>query len=98
MYVRLNARAWIVEATDVVQESEYTEVPGSVQSNMPLGLLGFNGRVYTPNYMLPDGVVVARTTEDKALDPFSDEPEPDETEDMRAALELLGVVPVEGDS
>lgn len=78
MYVRLNARSQIVEATDVVQESEYTEVAGSVESNMPLGLLGFNGRVYTPNYTLQNGVVVARTAEDMARDPYSDEPEPDE--------------------
>lgn len=86
MYVKLNARGQIVEATDATQGNEYTEVIGTVATNMPAGLLGFNGTVHTPNYALVDGVVVARTDEDKARDPYSDEPV---AEDYEAAYNIV---------
>lgn len=86
MFVRLNARQQIVEATDAEQGAEYTEISGTVAENMPDGLLGFNGTVYTPNYTVAEGAVVARTVEDKARDPYSDEPV---TEDYEAAYNIV---------
>jgi hypothetical protein len=86
MYVKLNARGQIVEATDATQGNEYTEVAGRVATNMPAGLLGFNGTVQTPNYALVDGAVVARADEDKARDPYSDEPV---TEDYETAYNIV---------
>lgn len=92
MYVRLNARSQIVEATDAEQGGEYTEIAGSVAANLPAGLLGFNGVVFTPNYQLLEGQVSARSAEDKALDPYSDPPEP--ADDYETAYNIVtGVTP-----
>lgn len=91
MFVRLNARQQIVEATDAEQGAEYTEISGTVAENMPDGLLGFNGTVYTPNYTVAEGAVVARTVEDKARDPYSDEPAP--ADDYETAYNIVtGVI------
>lgn len=72
MFIKLNARDQIVEATDLAQGPEYTEVIKTVAENLPNGLLGFNGTVNTPNYALVDESVLARSENDKALDPYSD--------------------------
>lgn len=72
MFAQLNARNQIVEATDLKQDNNYVEIAGTVAENMPLGLLWFNGRVYTPRYYLSDDAVVERSDEDMALDPRSD--------------------------
>lgn len=82
MYIRLNARDQIVEATDSYGP-DYTGVSGTVAQNLPLGVLGFNGRVQTPNYTYTGGIIAARTEEDMAKDPYSDPPAPD----LRAELE-----------
>ena len=72
MFVKINARNNIVEATDTTYGESYIEVAGTVADKMPLGLLGFNGRVNTPNYTLFDGDVIQRTLGDMARDPYSD--------------------------
>lgn len=72
MFVKLNARNNIVEATDTPCDDGYIEVVGTVADNMPLGLLGFNGRANTPNYTLVNGAVIQRTAEDMSRDPYSD--------------------------
>lgn len=72
MFVKTNARRQIVEATEQAQGADYIEIPGSVANNLPAGLLGFNGTVFTPNYTVMEGIVAARTEEDKARDPHSD--------------------------
>ena len=93
MFVKMNTRQNIVEATDEAQGAEYTEVAGTVAETMPTGLLGFNGTVYTPNYSLIESAVVLRSEDEKSLDPYSDPDNPSEVEDMREALDLLGVNP-----
>lgn len=72
MFIKTNSRGQTVEATEQAQGTDYIEIPGSTASNMPAGLLGFNGTVFTPNYTVLEGIVAARTEEDKARDPHSD--------------------------
>ena len=87
MFVKINDRCQIVEATDQAYGSDYLEISGSVATNLPAGLLGFNGTVFTPNYTVLDGIVSARTEEDKARDPYSDPVETITIEERTAALE-----------
>ena len=72
MFVKINDRRQIAEATDQAYGDDYIEIQGSVANNLPAGLLGFNGTIFTPNYTVVDGTVSARTEEDKAHDPYSD--------------------------
>lgn len=72
MFIKTNSRGYIVEATDATVDTDYTEVQGNIADNMPLGMLGFNGRVYAPNYIYVGDAVVQRTPEDMARDPYSD--------------------------
>ena len=72
MFLKIDDRCQIVEATDQAYGADYIEIQGSVANNLPAGLLGFNGAVFTPNYTVADGIVAARTEEDKARDPYSD--------------------------
>ena len=71
MFVKIDDRCQIVEAAEQAQGADYIEISGSVTNNLPAGLLGFNGTVFTPNYAVLDGIVMARTEEDKARDPYS---------------------------
>ena len=96
MFVKTNARGQIVEATDQAYGDDYLEISGSVANNLPAGLFGFNGTVFTPNYTVLDGIITARTEEDKARDPYSDPPR--DTIDVRqdqleaALIELAGII------
>lgn len=61
-------------------------------AQMPKGIMGFNGRVDTPNYKLVDGVPVERTGEEMALDPYSDEPEPETPDVSGSADEAMDII------
>jgi len=89
MFVKINDRRQIVEATDQAYGDDYIEIQGSVANNLPAGLLGFNGTVFTPNYTVVDGIVAARTEEDKAHDPYSD---PIETITLEQRVEAVEAV------
>mgnify|MGYP000867898744 CR=1 FL=1 len=85
MFVRTDARNNIVEATDMPNGKGYLAATGE----MPLGLLGFNGRVYTPNYRLVDGVITNREASDIAREPYSDPAPVPETERLREDVDYL---------
>ena len=89
MFVKINDRRQIVEATDQAYGDDYIEIQGSVANNLPAGLLGFNGTVFTPNYTVLDGIITARTEEDKARDPYSD---PIETITLEQRVEAVEAV------
>jgi len=96
MFIKTNARGQIVEATEQARGADYIEIPGSVANNLPAGLLGFNGTVFTPNYTVMEGIVAARTEEDKSPDPRSDPPRDTigvRQDQLEAALiELAGII------
>ena len=89
MFLKIDDRCQIVEATDQAYGDDYIEISGSVANNLPAGLLGFNGTVFTPNYTVLEGAVSVRTEEDKARDPYSD---PIETITIEQRVEAVEAV------
>lgn len=103
VYARLDARRQIVEINSdyylgdtagyvKIDEGTTERYKEAATQYLSEGVLGFNGRVQTPNYKFINGSVVERTYEEKALDPYSDEPEP--PDDYETAYNIVtGVTP-----
>lgn len=103
VYVRTDARGNILEINSdyyLMDLDGYTPIDeggmerhrDAAEKYLPKGIDGFNGRVYTPNYKLVNGVVTERTDEEKALDPYSDIPEPITEETSRDVEQILSIL------
>lgn len=58
-------------------------------SKMSKGIMGFNGRVSTPNYKLVNDEPIERSDEEMALDPYSDEVVPSDGGSADEAMDIV---------